>query len=108
MSEHPASKDAISDDGLIILFAGMAFAGVLWAKRGSVLAALQHQLSQIGVTTDRGVEVPGIGTLDAPRILMIVGTILIVGTTLLMYRAARQRKARKEARETARELMNRR
>ena len=90
MSTGPGAQ-GLSNDHIAMMVLGCVGLGVLYAKRGPVLASAGGWLRDHQLLTDHNaiITIPYLGGLDLARILVLVGA-LVVGVVLIGIGARRR------------------
>lgn len=70
----------LSNDHIAMMILGCIAVGVLYAKRGLIMAGAGSWLNDHQLLTDRDViiAIPQLGGLDLSRILILVGVLVVV------------------------------
>ena len=70
----------LSNDHIAMMVLGCVALGVLYAKRGPVLASAGGWLRDHQLLTDRDaiISIPHLGGLDLSRILILIGVLVVV------------------------------
>jgi len=76
----PGRDQGLSNDHIAMMVVGCIAFGVLYAKRGPVLAGASNWLHDHQLLTDRNaiITIPHLGGLDLSRIFILTGTLVLV------------------------------